>query len=132
MSRAQRVGLLFMLFGMDLIRGLYRRLGIETDRTTLNRLGLIVLGLFILKAVGSFYPQMYIIDQIFHLHRLEFVEEGNLFFVTRSREFGSLETVYPPALYVFLSPLATLIGDASKAEKTLAQLRELGAKTPFK
>ncbi|MCC7161078.1 MAG: hypothetical protein IT331_01160 [Anaerolineae bacterium] len=104
-------GLVFMLFGMDLLGGLYRRLGLETDRISLNRLGLIVVAFFVLKAVGSFYPGMYIIDQIFHLHRLQFVEKGNLFFVTRSREFGSLETVYPPALYVFLSPLATLFGD---------------------
>ena len=105
------VGLVFMLFGLDLVDGLYRSIGFETDRTTLNRLGLVVLGFFILKEVGSFFPQMYIIDQIFHLHRLQFVEQGNLFFVTRSREFGSLETVYPPALYVFLSPLDTLIGE---------------------
>lgn len=104
-------GLVFMLLGMDLVGGLYRRLGFETDRIILNRLGLIVLAFFVLKAVGSFYPGTYIIDQIFHLHRLDFVGEGNLFFVTRSREFGSLETVYPPALYVFLSPLATLFGD---------------------
>lgn len=100
---------LFAWIGLDGVGALYRRAGIAVDAKTLGWLGLIVLGFFALKVLGSVYPQMYVIDALFHEHRLAFVEQGNFFFVTRSREFGSLETVYPPALYIFLAPLGNLL-----------------------
>jgi hypothetical protein len=36
---------------------------------------------------------------------------GNLFFSIQSREFGRLETVYPPALYIVMTPLAQRVRD---------------------
>lgn len=103
--------LLFILFGLDAIGALFHQTGIKLSQRELNLLGLIVLGLVSVKLVGNFYPGISIIDAVFHLHRLEFVEAGNLFFVTRSREFASLETVYPPGLYLVLLPLGVLAPD---------------------
>lgn len=103
--------LLFIVFGLDGLGAVYRKAGIKIAPRELNWLALIVLSVLAVKLVGVLYPQVYIIDAIFHLHRLEGVEQGDLFFVTRSREFASLETVYPPGLYITLLPLGVLAPD---------------------
>ncbi|HZQ07075.1 MAG TPA: hypothetical protein VFD70_10885 [Anaerolineae bacterium] len=121
---ALSVTLLFFLFGLDALGALYRRAGIQVTTTELNWLGLIVGSLLIIKWVGVLYPNIYIIDEFFHVHRLEFIEQANLFFVTRSREFASLETVYPSGLYILLSPLATLLRDELALLKVVMPLMD--------
>lgn len=103
--------LFLVVVGLDALGALYRRAGAQLEPRELHWLGAILLGALVLKGLGTFYPEVFVIDAGFHRNRLEQVEQGNLFFVTRSREFGGLETVYPPALYVFLSPLAALARD---------------------
>ncbi len=98
----------FNLFALDALGTLYRRAGISISTRELNWLCLIVAGILIVKLAGVLYPKIFIFDGVFHLHRFQSVEEGNLYFVTRSREFRGLPTVYPPGPYIFLSPLGTL------------------------
>lgn len=105
------VGFLFVLFGLDALQKLYARVGLETSESVMRWLGFVVWMTWGLKVIGSFYPHIQIFDALFHTHRLEFIEQAILFFVVRSREFQGLETVYPPALYVFLAPLAALVQD---------------------
>lgn len=114
------ISLFLIVAGLDALSALYRRAGISLEQRELHWLAAILLVALILKGVGTFYPQVFIIDAGFHLNRLEQVERGDLYFVTRSREFGGLETVYPPALYVFISPLGTIAPDAFALVKLAA------------
>jgi hypothetical protein len=102
---------MFVFWGLPLLRLTYSRGGVPVSPVGLGALALILVAAFLLKCVGIFSPQIYIVDALFHLHRLEFVEAGNLFFVTQSREFGGMQSIYPPALYIILSPLARLVPD---------------------
>lgn len=113
-----------IVVGLDALGALYRRTGVQLAPRELNWFGGILLGALVVKGVGSFYPQVFVIDAGFHLHRLEQVEQGDLFFVTRSREFGGLETVYPPALYVLLAPLGTIVADDFGLVKLAALVAE--------
>lgn len=112
--RALGVGLALswlLALALPLVATWIRRAGITVTPSGLGWLGLIVAGAFVVKLVGTFYPQIFIFDSLFQLHRLQFVMGGNLFFTTASREFQNLQTVYPPALYLFLLPLTRFIPD---------------------
>lgn len=101
----------FVFWSLPFLGHIYRRGGVQVSAAGLGAVSLISVSAFIVKCAGVFNPQVYIIDALFHLHRLEFVEAGNLFFVTTSREFGGMQSIYPPAFYLFLAPLAPLVPD---------------------
>lgn len=105
------VGALAVTGGVWALRRVYQRAGITVSRSTLHILTLMSAGLFALKVIGVFYPQLLIFDALFHLHRLELVQTGQLFFVQPTREFANLQSVYPPGMYVFLTPLSWLVPD---------------------
>lgn len=91
----------------------YARLGLELTPRAWAGLGGIILASVGLKWGGMWYTQFHSSDLLFHAHRLEFVTRGNLFFTSQLPDAAQRVVPYPPALYVFLTPLISLFDDYS-------------------
>lgn len=66
---------------------------------------------FVVRLAGQLHPLIYIMDLIFHSHRFDTVQTGQLLFTIRSDEWGGHETFYLPTSYVFMLPLQWLLSD---------------------
>lgn len=71
----------------------------------------VVLLAFVVRFAGQLHPLIYIMDLIFHSHRFDTVQAGQLLFTIRSDEWGGHETFYLPTPYVFMLPLQWLLND---------------------
>jgi hypothetical protein len=89
----------------------FTRLSVNVEIRDLGVLTGIALAQVALKLGGILYPQFYSSDVVFHAHRLEFVEKGLLFFTSLLPDAAARVVPYPPALYIFLSPLAQFVAD---------------------
>lgn len=103
------IGALFIFAGLPVVGRVFASARVPVSAGALRWLGVIVTGAFILKTAGVFYPQMFVIDAVFHLHRLQEVQSGNLFFTHTLWKF--IPVPYTPSLYLLLSPLAALVTD---------------------
>lgn len=81
------------------------RFSIQMDASSVTVLCAIVLASVGLKWGGVWYPQFKSSDLAFHSHRLEFVANGNFFFTSELPDAARRVVPYPPALYIFLTPL---------------------------
>lgn len=96
-----------------LVPRVYARLGLEQTPHAWAGLGGILLTSIGLKWGGMWYAQFHSSDLLFHAHRLEFVTRGNLFFTSQLPDAAQRVVPYPPALYVFLTPLIPFFDDYS-------------------
>lgn len=74
-------------------------------------LGVVVLAAFALRFGGALSPRFSAHDALFHVHRLEAIEKGELFFEHVSLEWGMRNDPYPGALYLLLAPLRLVYGN---------------------
>ncbi|HYP21470.1 MAG TPA: hypothetical protein VEY08_15465 [Chloroflexia bacterium] len=65
----------------------------------------------VVRFAGQLHPLIHIIDLVFHSHRFDTVQAGQLLFTIRSDEWGGHETFYLPTPYVFMLPLQWLLND---------------------
>lgn len=105
---ALMLGLLGSMLGW-LVPRFAAHLGMRLERTHLALLCGIVLLSVGLKWGGAWYPQFQSSDLLFHVHRLEFVSRGQIFFTSELPDAARRVVPYPPALYVALAPF-TLFG----------------------
>ncbi|MDQ5823947.1 MAG: hypothetical protein M3441_06995 [Chloroflexota bacterium] len=66
---------------------------------------------FVVRLAGQLHPLIFIMDLVFHSHRFDTVQAGQLLFTIRSDEWGGHETFYLPTPYVFMLPLQWLLND---------------------
>ncbi len=66
---------------------------------------------FAVRLAGELHPQIFIVDLVFHQHRLHQVETGQLLFTIKSAEWGGHDTFYLPTAYVFMLPFRWLFTD---------------------
>lgn len=66
---------------------------------------------FVVRFAGQLHPLIFIMDLVFHSHRFDTVQAGQLLFTIRSDEWGGHETFYLPTPYVFMLPLQALMND---------------------
>lgn len=125
------VCVLFCLLGLPLLARLYRRVGVETSQTALRGLGVILSAAFLIKFVGVLYPLIRIPDLLYHAHRFEGVMAGQMFFLQQAREFSGLETVYPPAFYLFLLPFGAFVDHVLLVQLVPLALQSIGALVLF-
>ncbi|MEO6458254.1 MAG: hypothetical protein ABIO92_08290 [Chloroflexia bacterium] len=71
----------------------------------------LLLAAFVIRLAGQLHPQIFIVDLVFHAHRFETVQAGDLLFTINSAEWGGRPTFYLPTLYVFMLPLQWLLND---------------------
>ena len=71
----------------------------------------LLLAAFVIRLAGQLHPQIFIVDLIFHAHRFETVQAGDLLFTINSAEWGGRPTFYLPTPYVFMLPLQWLLND---------------------
>lgn len=92
---------------------LYRRAGYSDFRPRSGE-GRVLFGLFgfglLVGWAGLLYPQSEPHDFLFHLHRFNEVQAGNLFFENYVVS-GVGQGFYPPAMYVLLLPFSLLLRD---------------------
>ncbi|MFL5733616.1 MAG: hypothetical protein ACJ78Q_10485, partial [Chloroflexia bacterium] len=70
----------------------------------------LILAVFAVRLAGQVHPQIFIVDLLFHAHRFETVESGQLLFTIESAEWGGHSTFYLPTPYIFMLPLNQLLG----------------------
>lgn len=88
-------------------------IGLTLEKTQLAILCGIVLLSVGLKWGGAWYPQFQSSDLLFHVHRLEFVSQGQLFFTSELPDAARRVVPYPPALYIALAPFLPFQPDYS-------------------
>jgi hypothetical protein len=66
---------------------------------------------FGVRLAGQLHPQIFIVDMIFHAHRFETVQSGQLLFTIESAEWGGRSTFYLPTPYVLMLPLQLLLNN---------------------
>jgi hypothetical protein len=81
--------------------------------TPLQRRGLLTMMLLVfgVRLAGQLHPQIFIVDLIFHAHRFETVQSGQLLFTIESAEWGGRSTFYLPTPYVLMLPLQWLLNN---------------------
>ncbi|MGC8874930.1 MAG: hypothetical protein ACP5SI_10865, partial [Chloroflexia bacterium] len=96
------------------VRGLQWWLGGEEAFGERERrlLGVLFLLAFGLRFVGALSPRFFAHDALFHVHRLEAIEQGQLFFEHVSLEWGMRNDPYPGVYYLLLVPLHLLYRNA--------------------
>jgi hypothetical protein len=85
-----------------------------------------LVGLFVLAFVVRYgvmvYPQFLSSDLGFHVHRLEYVLNGNFFFSAQLP--SGADAPYPPAYYILLAPFAWVVQDRSLLLRFVSSLLE--------
>ena len=71
----------------------------------------LMLLVFAFRLAGQLHPQIFIVDLLFHAHRFETVQSGQLLFTIESAEWGGRSTFYLPTPYIFMLPLQWLLSD---------------------
>ena len=102
-----------LVVAQPVVTRLYRRAGISDFRPRSGE-GRVLFALFgfglLLGWAGLLYPQSEPHDFLFHLHRFNEVQAGNLFFENYVVS-GVGQGFYPPAMYVLLLPFTLLLRD---------------------
>ncbi|MGE5140061.1 MAG: hypothetical protein ACM3JD_11405, partial [Rudaea sp.] len=82
--------------------------GVDAPASEINLLALIFAFGFLVKTAFLWYPQMISFDLLYHVHRVQYIMEGNLFWSIPSafNEFGGQAVPYLPSFYLFLAPFA--------------------------
>lgn len=110
---ALTLALIALALAQPLVAWSYRRAGI-TDFKPKRGEGRWLFALFafglLLAWMGLLYPQSEPHDFLFHLHRFQEVQAGNLFFENYVVS-GVGQGFYPPAMYVLLLPFSLLVRD---------------------
>jgi hypothetical protein len=108
-------GLLFVV-AVGWLGGLALRLGGVRWSVLQRRVLLtIMLAAFVVRLGGQLHPQIHVVDLDYHVHRLEFVESGQMLFTSFAVQSGSRDTFYLPTAYLFILPFKWLLGDGSLA-----------------
>lgn len=71
----------------------------------------LVVVVFAVRLAGQMHPQILIVDLVFHSHRFDTVQSGQLLFTIKSAEWGGHETFYLPSAYIFMLPLRWLLSN---------------------
>lgn len=71
----------------------------------------LILLVFSARLAGQLHPQINVVDLVFHAHRFETVQSGQLLFTTFSSESGGRTNFYLPTTYVFMLPVQWLLND---------------------
>lgn len=91
---------------------LYRRAGLALGPREVRWPVALAALFFVIHFGGDLHPHTSIVDLGFHANRYADVNErGKLLLTVQSREWGTRETVYPPAAYLFMRPLRPLAPD---------------------
>ncbi|HEX5506643.1 MAG TPA: hypothetical protein VFW96_28765 [Thermomicrobiales bacterium] len=91
---------------------LYRLAGLRLGLAELRWPVALAAVFFVAHFGGDLHPTTNIVDLGFHIHRYEDVNErGRWVLMVESREWGTRDTVYPPAAYLFMRPLRPLMPD---------------------
>jgi hypothetical protein len=96
----------FTMIAKGLAERAYRHTGLEVQPTELMALALLFAFALGVKFCGSVYPQTISSDITYHIHRLEYVAQGRLFWSNPSDLFGNQLGPYAPTPYLVLLPLA--------------------------
>lgn len=95
---------------------LYRRAGLILGPDEVRWPVLLAATFFVAHFGGDLHPHTNIVDIGFHIHRFQDVNErGQLLMMVQSREWGTRETVYPPAAYLVMRPLRWFTPDIRTA-----------------
>lgn len=95
---------------------LYRRAGLTLAPDEARWPVLLAAMFFVAHFGGDLHPHTNIVDIGFHIHRFEDVNErGKWLLMVQSREWGTRETVYPPAAYLVMRPLRWFTPDVRTA-----------------
>lgn len=106
-------------------RGLVARAGIKTSAAELFWICLIFLIGFNLRWVAEMYPTTMFGDSLFHFHRLEATLAGQILRSSTAGAIGFEQAIpYPPALYLILTPLTTLVSDHLALLKTFLSVMD--------
>ena len=104
-------GVIAALCARWLVQRLFRWGGVTAPSFDLNLLALIFAFAFVVKMAMLLYPQTISFDLLYHIHRLQDVMGGLLFWSIPSgkNEFGGQPVPYLPSYYLFLSPFAQFL-----------------------
>jgi hypothetical protein len=104
-------GLVFILL-VGWLGGLALRLGGVRWSALERRLLLtVMLAAFLVRLGGQLHPQIHVVDLDYHVHRLQFVESGQLLFTSFAVQSGGRYSFYLPTAYLFITPLKWVLGD---------------------
>lgn len=92
-------------------RTMFRWGGIGVTDFDVNVLALLFAFAFVIKMAMLLYPQTISFDLLYHIHRLQDVMGGLVFWSIPSgkNEFGGQAVPYLPSFYLFLAPLAQFV-----------------------
>lgn len=95
---------------------LFRRVGLELSGDEVRWPVLLAATFFVAHFGGDLHPHINIVDIGFHIHRFEDVNDrGRWLLMVQSREWGTRDTVYPPAAYLVMRPLRWVTPDIRTA-----------------
>ncbi len=101
--RAALSGLVLLILLRLLLPRIYRWLQIDTQPRELRWPLLLATLFFVAHFGGDLHPHTRIVDLFFHINRYTLVNrDGQLLLMVESREWGTRETIYPPAAYLFM------------------------------
>ncbi|MCL5256402.1 MAG: hypothetical protein M1319_01220 [Chloroflexi bacterium] len=89
----------------------YKRSGVLLAAGARNALLSVFAILFVVRLGGQLYPQNFVMDAVFHVHRLEQVLSGSIYFTIVSGEWGGHSTFYLPTAYLLMAPLTLIVQD---------------------
>lgn len=101
--RAALTGLALAALLRLLLPRLYRLAGLEAGAREVRLPILLAALFFVAHFGGDLHPHTRIVDLFFHVNRYTLVNrDGQLLLLVESREWGTRETIYPPAAYLFM------------------------------